>query len=147
MDLNQKSLLEYFNYNLETLLNEFNNYYITKSPTIPIFIQTLYLYFSHLAENSLQLLIKNKFNYQNALDILNTPNIYQKPYTQTEIQYFLRNYQHNPQIFYGLVGFPLYFFVFFLKFIKYNDDKDLNLLLKNIPIIENNLNMIRQLIV
>ena|SRR5690554_3163344 len=147
MNFNKNSLIEYFNYNLENLLNEFNNYYIMKSRKLSLFIQTLYLYFSHLAENSLQLLINNNFAYQNALDIINIPNIYIKPYSKEEINLFLKNYQQNPQIFYGLSGFPLYFFKFFLNYIKYNDDKGLNLLFKNIPIIEENLDLIRKQIV
>lgn len=146
MNLNNKSLIEYFNYNLEKLLNEFNNYYVLKSANLPLYIQSLYLYFSHLAENSLQLLINNKFNYQYALDIVNIPNIYIKTYSEQEINLFLKNFRHNPQIFYGLAGFPLYFFTFFLNYIKYNDENGLILLFKNIPIIESNLHLIRQII-
>jgi hypothetical protein len=147
MELNKNALIEYFNYDLEKLLNEFNNYYVLKATKLPLYIQTLFLYFSHLAENSLQLLINNKYNYQNAIDVINVPNIYIKPYNETEINNFLNNYRQNPQIFYGLAGYPLYFFTNFLAYVKYNQEKGLNLINKNIPNIEHNLNLIRKYII
>lgn len=146
MEISKNTLIEYFNYDLEKLLNEFNNYYVLKSPKLPLQIQTLYLYFSHMAENSLQLLIKLNYNYKYALDIVNVPSIYIKPYSETEINQFLKNYRPNAQIFYSLAGFSLYFFEIFLKYVKYNQDKDIYLLFKNIPIIEENLNLIHKFV-
>ncbi len=146
MEIGKQTLIEYFNYDLEKLLNEFNNYYILKSPKLPLHIQALYLYFSHLAENSLELLIKLNFNYQNAHDIVNVPSIYIKPYSESEINQFLKNYQPNSKIFYGLTGFSLYFFEYFLQYAKFNQENDIQILFKNIPIIEANLKLIHKLI-
>ncbi len=146
MELPKNTLIEYFNYDLESLLNEFNNYYVLKAAKLPLYIQSLYLYFSHLAENSLQLLIVNNFNYKKAYDIVNVPNIYIKPYSEEEINRFLKNYRPNGQIFYGLAGFSLYFFEFFLNYVKYTHEKGIHILLKNIPIIEDNLSLIRKLL-
>jgi len=86
MEIGKKTLIEYFNYDLEKLLNEFNNYYVTRSQKIPLQIQTLFIYFSHLAENSLQLLINLNYNYKYAMDIVNVPSIYIKPYSEEEKQ-------------------------------------------------------------
>ncbi len=144
MEIGKGKLIEYFNYDLEKLLNEFNNYYVLKSPKIPLHIQSLYLYFSHLAENSLHLLIDLNYNYQHALDIINIPNIYIKPYKEEEINKFLHNYRSNTKIFYGLAGFSLYFFEAFLAYVKYTQEKNIYLIFKNIPIIEENLNKIRK---
>lgn len=146
METGKHSLIQYFNYDLEKLLNEFNNYYVLKSPKLPLHMQSLYLYFSHLAENSLDLLINEKYNYQHALDIVNIPNIYIKPYSEEEINRFLNNYRPNTKIFYGLAGFSLYFFESFLAYVKYNQEKDINEINKNIPIIEKNLSKIRKLL-
>lgn len=146
MEIKENSLIEYFDYDLERLLNEFNNYYVLKAKNLPLYIQSLYLYFSHLAENSLQLLITENFNHKKAIDILYVPNMYIKPYSEEEINSFLKNYQANTKIFYGLAGFSLYFFVYFLAYIKYSDEKGINLILKNIPIIEKNLNLIHRLL-
>ncbi len=144
MKSNKNSLIEYFNYDLEKALDEFNNYYVLKSPKIPLNIQVLYLYFSHLAENSLAFLINYNYNIKSAVDIINMPIIYIKPLSEVEIYNFLQKYQINPRHFYGLVGFSLYFFEFFLQYIKYNNDKYLFELYKNIPIIEDNLKLIRK---
>lgn len=146
METNKNSLIEYFNYDLEKMLDEFNNYYVLKSPKIPLNIQVLYLYFSHLAENSLELLINSKYNVKSAIDIVNMPIIYIKPFSDTELNSFLQKYRVNPKHFYGLLGFSLYFFEFFLQYIKYNNDKYLNELFKNITIIENNLKLIRKIL-
>ncbi|HEY8364852.1 MAG TPA: hypothetical protein VIK84_04700, partial [Haloplasmataceae bacterium] len=104
MEIKENSLIEYFDYDLERLLNEFNNYYVLKAKNLPLYIQSLYLYFSHLAENSLQLLITENFNHKKAIDILYVPNMYIKPYSEEEINSFLKNYQANTKIFYGLAG-------------------------------------------
>jgi len=146
MEIGKKTLIEYFNYDLEKLLNEFNNYYVTRSQKIPLQIQTLFIYFSHLAENSLQLLINLNYNYKYAMDIVNVPSIYIKPYSEEEINQFLKNYRPNAEVFYGLTGFSLYFFDIFLSYVKYNQENDINLLFKNIPIIEENLRQIRKLV-
>jgi len=75
MQEQELTLIQYFNYDLEVLLDEFNNYYALKYNQLPLYVQALYLYFSHLAENSLELLIKSQFNYKQAYDIKCPPYI------------------------------------------------------------------------
>lgn len=146
MEFSKNNLIEYFNYDLEKLLDEFNNYYVLKSAKIPLQYQVLFLYFSHLAENSLQLLIDIKYNIKYATAIINIPSIYIKPYSRQEINHFLQKMGVNPKQFYGLTGFSLYFFEIFLQYIRYNDEKELLVILKNIPVIEKNLRTIYKII-
>lgn len=146
MEDKELSLIQYFNYDLEVLLDEFNNYYSLKYNQLPLYIQAIYLYFSHLAENSLELLIKNQFNYKQAYDIVNVPRIYKKHFTEAEIHSYLKSYRPRGEIFYGLIGYPLYFFEAFLDYIRYEHEKRIHKILTNIPIIEDNLRLIRKLL-
>ncbi|MDF2700725.1 MAG: hypothetical protein K0Q49_2288 [Haloplasmataceae bacterium] len=146
MNFDKISIIEYFNYDLEKMIDEFNNYYVLKAIKIPTHIQSLYLYFSHLAENSIQLLINSNYNVKNAFDIVNIPGIYIKPYSTEEINQFFQKTRLNHKHFYGLAGFSMYFFDIFYQYIKFNDAKGLDILFKNIPIVEQNLGLIHTLI-
>lgn len=146
MQEQELTLIQYFNYDLEVLLDEFNNYYALKYNQLPLYVQALYLYFSHLAENSLELLIKRQFNYKQAYDIVNVPRIYKKRFTETEVYNYLKNYQPRGEIFYGLIGYPLYFFEALLDYIKYEQERGIHKILMNLPIIEENLRLIRKLL-
>ena len=146
MEYTENSLIKYFNYDLEKLLNEFNNYYVLKSGKLPSYIQALFLYFSHLAENSLHVLIDNNYNIRYAKEIEYVPKIDRKVFTAEEMTAIIRNKPLNPVIFYALTGFSLNFFEKFLLYIKYGDEKGIHLLLKNLPVIEDNLHLIRGLL-
>lgn len=145
MEFNE-NVIKYFKYDLEKILDEFNNYYNLKNTKIPLHIQVLYLYFSNLSENSLQLLINSNYNVKNALDIEYIPSFYTKAYNQQEINVIVKKSNIKPIHFYGLAAFSLYFFELFLKYIKYNHEGSLKVLFKNIPIVEHNLNLIHNLV-
>jgi len=146
MEYEKPNVIRYFNYDLEKILDEYNHYYVSKAQLMPVHIQVLYLYFSNLAENSLQILINSNYNVKSALDIENIPHLYIKPYSQTEINNLVKKSNLKPIQFYGLASFSIYFFEFFLKYTKYNHEDSLTILFKNIPIIEHNINLLHNLI-
>ena len=91
MEFGLQTITEYFNYDLEKIIDEFNHFYSAHQQTLTPHFQSLYLYFSHLAENSIQLLINSNYNVNHALDIDYVPSIYIKPYSKEEINQFLIN--------------------------------------------------------
>ncbi|ERJ13371.1 hypothetical protein [Haloplasma contractile] len=137
-------VLNYFKYNLINILDEFEFYYTNNYKNMPLYIRSLYLYFSNLAENSIIILKKNNYDPTVAEELNTIPNIYKRELSHEDIKKWLFNKKISNDQFLGLCLFPIYFYDRFLHYIKYDMEKSLNLLYINIPIIESNLTKIQQ---
>lgn len=146
MEINNYGILNYYNYDIEKVLDEFNNYYNIKQRKIPIHFQTIYLYFSNLSERSLRTLIQSNYNIKNAKEITRLIPIYQDYLTKDQIIQNMNDLNVTPMQYYGLISYSYYFYEVFLYYIRNDQEKQLIHLASRIPIIEYNLKLIERLI-
>lgn len=132
-------ILTYFNYNLEALLDEFNNYYNIKHHEMPRYIQTFFHYFTNLSEIGLQHLIRTHFPVSDARQIhLVLPN-HEKRYTKDEFFQNMHAINLHPDHYYGLFIFSYFFYERFLDYIKFAYEKPVENIITQIPTIEANI--------
>lgn len=136
------SVLAYFNYDLEKLLDEFNHYYTIKYSAIPIYFRTIFLYFSNLSEISLQELIHSQFDVHKAT-ILEKILPAHKQILTPEIVFRNMRDTNLPAIHYAnLFRYCYFFYELFLTYIQTEQERNLIVLASQMPIIEYNLNLV-----
>jgi hypothetical protein len=146
MERTNFNVLSYFNYDIERVLDEFNNYYNIEYHKIPTYFRTIFLYFTNLSENSLQTLIQAKYDIKNAQDLMKIIPIHKRELTSQDIMKNMQQVKLTPLQYYGLYCFSYYFYEVFLDYIKFNNPKPLNKLASQIPIIEGNINRLKIII-
>lgn len=132
-------ILTYFKFDMETLLNEFNNYYNIKYKDMPLYLQTFFLYFSNLSEIGLQILIKSNYPIREAKHLHLILPCFERVYTREELLKNMQELQLHPVHYYGLFIFSYFFYERFLDFIKFGYEKPLDGIITQIPTIESNI--------
>jgi hypothetical protein len=146
METNKYQVLSYFKYDIEKLLDEFNNYYSIKQVRMPNHFRTIFLYFSNLSEIGLQSLIHSQFDVKNAKQITKVLPSYPNRLTSKELRQNMSQLQMNPVHYEGLFTFSYYFYEIFLNYVKNNQAKPLLHLGSQMPIIENNIQLLKETI-
>lgn len=132
-------ILSYFKYDMESLLNEFNNYYNIKHQEMSRYLQTFFYYFSNLSEIGLQILIHSQYPIHEAKVLhLVLPN-HEKIYTSNEFIQNMNQLNLRPEHYYGLFIFSYFFYERFLDYIKFGYEKPVEHIITQIPIIETNI--------
>jgi hypothetical protein len=146
MERTNFNVLSYFNYDIERVLDEFNNYYNIEYHKIPTYFRTIFLYFTNLSENALQTLIQAKYDIKNAQDLMKIIPIHKRALQSQEIINNIQQVKLPPTQYYGLYCFSYYFYEVFLDYIKFNNPKPLTKLASQIPIIEENITLLKTII-
>lgn len=139
-------VLAYFNYDSELLLDEFNHYYNIKQQEIPPYYLSIFMYFTHLSELGLQILIKNNYHFKQAQEISGILPAYIKIYTEDEFLYNMQRLKLKPLHYYGLFLYAYYFFEIYIDFLKNGYEKSLNHLSHQLPVIEANIRSLNRLL-
>lgn len=139
-------VLSYFHYDLEKLLDEFNNYYTIKQYEIPTYYQTIFMYFTHLSEIGLQILIKSQFNVKDARQMVQILPAHLRLYTEQDFIQNMQQLRLPPIHYYGLFIYSYYFYEIYIDYLKNNYEKSLNHLASQLPIVEANIHLLNRII-